>query len=187
MELTPAELTVLGLVVERPQHGYDLERVIEQRGIRQWTDIGFSSIYYLLAKLERRGLLHVPEAPTAARSRRVFHPTDEGRRVAAHTTLAFIAEARPHPQPLLVGVANLAMLTPQQYAQALRTRLTQLDARIAAVRAAQDAQRSLPHAAREVFSYSLSLMQAERQWLATRVQVPHDEHDRREDRLQEDA
>ncbi|TNH21883.1 winged helix DNA-binding protein [Micromonospora orduensis] len=187
MELTPAELTVLGLVIERPQHGYDLEQVIEQRGIRQWTDIGFSSIYYLLAKLERRGLLHVPEAPAAPRSRRVLHPTDEGRRVAARTTLALIAEARPHPQPLLVGVANLSLLTHRQYEQALRTRLAQLEARIAAIRAAQHAQGPLPDAAGEVFSYSLKLMDAERQWLATRVQVSRDQQERRQDRLQEDA
>ncbi|MGQ5262523.1 PadR family transcriptional regulator [Micromonospora sp. ZYX-F-536] len=177
MELTPAELTVLGLVIERPQHGYDLEQVIEQRGIRQWTDIGFSSIYYLLTKLEQRGLLHVPEAPAAAKSRRIFHPTAEGRRVAAHNALTFIAEARPHPQPLLVGVANLAMLTGQQYEQALRTRLAQLEARIAALQAAQQAQGPLPRPAREVFSYSLKLMDAERQWLLSRVQVPHDQQD----------
>ncbi|MER7892872.1 PadR family transcriptional regulator [Micromonospora sp. NPDC094482] len=177
MELTPAELTVLGLVIERPQHGYDLEQVIEQRGIRQWTDIGFSSIYYLLTKLEQRGLLHVPQAPAAAKSRRVFHATTEGRRVAARNALAFVAEARPVPQSLLVGVANLSLLSAQQYAEALRTRLTQLEARIAAVQAAQQAQATLPLAALEVFSYTLSLMDAERQWLATRVQVPRDQED----------
>lgn len=177
VELTPAELTVLGLVIERPQHGYDLQQVIERRGIRQWTDIGFSSIYYLLAKLEQRGLLHVPEAPAAAKSRRIFHPTAEGCRVAVRNALAFIAEARPTPHPLLVGVANLSMLTAQQYEQALRTRLAQLEARIAAVQAAQQAEVPLPRAAREVFSYSLSLMDAERQWLVTRVQVPHDQRD----------
>jgi DNA-binding PadR family transcriptional regulator len=177
VELTPAELTVLGLVIERPQHGYDLEQVIEQRGIRQWTDIGFSSIYYLLTKLEQRGLLHVPEAPAAAKSRRVFHATTEGRRVAAGNALALIAEARPTPHPMLVGVANLSILTAQQYEQALRTRLAQLEARIAAVQAAQQAQAPLPLAAREVFSYALSLMDAERQWLAARVQVPRDQQD----------
>jgi DNA-binding PadR family transcriptional regulator len=175
VELTPAELTVLGLVIERPQHGYDLEQVIEQRGIRQWTDVGFSSIYYLLTKLERRGLLHVPTAPAAAKSRRVFHATAEGRRIAAHNALAFIAEARPTPHPVLVGVANLSILTAQQYEQALCTRLAQLESRIVAVQAAQKAQAPLPLPAREVFSYSLSLMDAERQWLATRVQVPDDE------------
>ena len=175
MELTPAELTVLGLVIERPQHGYDLEQVIQQRGIRQWTDIGFSSIYYLLTKLERRGLLHVPEAPAAPRSRRVFHATAEGRRVAAATALALLTEARPVPHPMLVGLANLPLLSARQYARALRTRLAQLDARIAAVRATQKEQAPLPLAAREVFSYSLSLMEAERQWLASRVQVPGDD------------
>src|SRR6266511_1981495 len=155
VELTPAELTVLGLGIERPQHGYDLEQVIEQRG-----------------------MLHVPEAPAAAKSRRVFHATTEGRGVAARNALAFVAEARPVPHPLLVGVANLSLLSAQQYAQALRTRLAQIEARIAAVQAiqaVQQAQAPLPLAAREVYSYSLSLMEAERQWLATRVQVPGDE------------
>ncbi|SBT43540.1 hypothetical protein [Micromonospora auratinigra] len=78
MELTPAELTLLGLVIERPRHGYDPERVVAQRGVREWTDIGFSSIYYLLAELERRGLLHVPAAPAAARSRRVARQPSPG-------------------------------------------------------------------------------------------------------------
>lgn len=177
MELTHAELTVLGLIIERPQHGYDLERVIEQRGIRQWTDIGFSSIYYLLAKLERRGLLEVPETPAAAKSRRVFHPTATGRDVAARNVFALIAEPRPVPHPLLVGIANRLLLSEREYAQALHARLAKLDTRICAVRAAQLAQASLPRPAREVFSYSLSLMEAERKWLASRVQVPDDRED----------
>lgn len=181
MELTPAELTVLGLIIERPQHGYDLEQVIEQRGIRRWTEIGFSSIYYLLAKLEQRGLLHVPEAPTG-KSRRVFHATAAGRRAAARGALTLVADARPVPHPLLVGVANLSLLSAQQYAQALRTRLTQVEAQIAAVQDAQaiqerDTQGVPPLATRELFSYSLSLMEAERQWLASRVQEPDGEQD----------
>ncbi|MEU8238491.1 PadR family transcriptional regulator [Actinoplanes missouriensis] len=169
MELTPAELTVLGLIIERPQHGYDLEQVIEQRGIRQWTDIGFSSIYYLLGKLEKRGLLHAPGGPASGKARRVLHATAEGREVAARVALALVAEPQPVPAPLLVGVANLRLLPERDYAEALRTRLTAIDARIAGVRAAAEAQHD--RVAREVFSYSLSLMQAERQWLASRVQV----------------
>ncbi|GGO79912.1 PadR family transcriptional regulator [Nonomuraea cavernae] len=175
MEVTPSELTVLGLIIERPRHGYDLEREIEQRGIRQWADIGFSSIYYLLARLEKRGLVHVPEAPAAAKSRRVFHATPAGREVAAGNVLALIAEPRPAPHPLLVGLANLPLLTEEEYAQALRVRLTRVEGRIASVRAAEQAQAPLPPPAREVFSYSLSLLEAERSWLVDRVQVTHDE------------
>lgn len=176
-ELTSAELTVLGLILERPQHGYDLEQVIEQRGIRQWTDIGFSSIYYLLTKMEKRGLVHVPKAPATATSRRVFHATPTGGKVAARSTVAHIAELRPVPHPLLVGVANLPLLSDRQYAEALRRRLAQIEVRIAAVQAARQAQAPLPLPAREVFSYSLRLLEAERSWLTTRVQVHDDGQD----------
>ena len=174
VELTPAELTVLGLVVERPRHGYDLEQVIERRGIRRWTDIGFSSIYYLLERLHKRGLVHVPRAPDAARSRRVFHATGAGREAARAGALALIRGPAPAAHPVLAGIAHLDLLTPAEYTAALGERLAALQERIAAVRAAQDAQEPLPRAAREVFSYSLSLMEAERTWLAARARV-HDD------------
>ncbi|ADH67214.1 PadR family transcriptional regulator [Nocardiopsis dassonvillei] len=178
VELTPAELTVLGLVIERPRHGYDLEQAIELRGVRQWTDIGFSSIYYLLAKLEKRGLVHVPQAPAAAKSRRVFHATDTGRRAARDGALDLIRQPRPVAHPLLVGVANLPLLSEREYAEALRDRLAGVCERIAAVREAERAQAPSALAAREVFSYSLSLLEAERSWLASRVQAPDDGQDR---------
>ncbi|HSK90074.1 MAG TPA: PadR family transcriptional regulator [Euzebyales bacterium] len=174
MSLTSSELIVLGLIVERPRHGYDLEQVIEQRGIRQWTDIGFSSIYYLLTKLEKRGLIHLSQAPAGVKSRRVFQATTAGRQAATHNALALIAELRTAPHPLLVGLANLPLLSEREYAEALRTRLTQVEARIAAVAEAKLAQIPIPLPAREVFSYSLSLLEAERSWLAARVQVPDD-------------
>lgn len=174
MELTPSEFTILGLIIERPSHGYDLERVIEQRGIRQWTDIGFSSIYYLLAKLEKQDLIHGSETAPRAKARRVFHVTPKGEEVAARDAYAYIAEATPVAQPFLVGIANLPLLTEHEYARALRTRLAQIDTRIATVRDAQQTQTPLPLAAREVFSYSLSLMEAERSWLAARVRVSND-------------
>jgi DNA-binding PadR family transcriptional regulator len=177
VKLTPSELIVLGLIIERPQHGYDLERVIECRGIRQWTEIGFSSIYYLLAKLEQRGLVHAPDAPTATKSRRVFHATASGRQVAARSAFALIAEQRPAPNPLLAGVSNLSLLSRREYARALRDRLAHVDARITAVKEAESAQAPLALPAREVFSYSLSLLEAERSWLAARAQVPDDEQD----------
>ncbi|WP_433303883.1 PadR family transcriptional regulator [Actinoplanes sp. CA-030573] len=174
MELTQSELVVLGLIIEQPQHGYDLEKIIEVRGIRQWTEIGFSSIYYLLSKLEKRGLIHASEASGAATSRRVFHATKRGRETAARCTLALIQELLPVAHPLLVGVSNLALISESDYRKAIRERLAQIDARIAAVKHAEWTQAPLGMPAREVFSYSLSLLEAERSWLAARAQVPDD-------------
>ena len=56
VNLTDAELLLLGLVSEMPRHGYELEQVIETRGMREWTQVGFSSIYFVLGKLEKAAL-----------------------------------------------------------------------------------------------------------------------------------
>ena len=171
MDLTSAELTVLGLLVEQPRHGYDLEQVIEQRGVRQWTDIGFSSIYYVLTKLEKRNLIAGDQNRVGAKSRRVFCATTEGRKIAAEEALAFISDPRAVPHPVLVGLANLTLVGEHRYFAALRGRLTQLEARIASVKEAALSQAPLSRSSREVFSYSLNLLEAERSWLAERVQV----------------
>ncbi|BBG01709.1 MULTISPECIES: PadR family transcriptional regulator [Pseudonocardia] len=172
MQITAGELVVLGLLAEQPRHGYDVEQVIEQRGIRRWTDIGFSSIYYLLAKLEKRDLVAV-EAGTrpSAKSRRVFGITEEGRRTAADGVRELLADAHTDPRSFLAGLANQVLLPPDEVDEALRGRLAALDARIESVVSTREAQHPLPRHALELFSYSLSQLRAERSWLAERVQV----------------
>ena len=65
-DLTDAELLLLGLVAEMPRHGYELDQVIEERGMREWTQIGFSSIYFVLGKLQKLGLV-TAKKPAGAR------------------------------------------------------------------------------------------------------------------------
>jgi DNA-binding PadR family transcriptional regulator len=166
MDLTPAELTILGLVIERPSHGYDLERVIEERGIREWTELGFSSIYYLLNKLQARGYVE-SEAGPSSRSRRIYASTAAGRQSAAKAATAAIRDATPLRPPLLVGLANLPLLTDRQITAALDKRRQQLDQRIRSIDATRRAQQPLPPFVESIFSYSLSLLRAERQWLDT--------------------
>ena len=164
MALTPAELTILGLVIERPGHGYELEQVIERRGIRQWTELGFSSIYYLLGRLDQRGL--VTAAPAAGpKARRVFHATHVGRAAAREATLAMLAGTQPLFSAFLTALAHRSLVGDQEFAAALRQRRDALAAQIAAVEAVRAAQRPLPAHAEAVFSYSLSLIQAEKAWL----------------------
>ena len=39
--MTHAEFAILSLIAEAPRHGYEIEQTIEQRGMRDWTEIGF--------------------------------------------------------------------------------------------------------------------------------------------------
>ncbi|OLT32418.1 PadR family transcriptional regulator [Actinomadura sp. CNU-125] len=163
-ELTPAELTLLGLLVEKPRHGYELEEVIGARGIREWTEIGFSSIYYLLSRLRERGLIAEVEAGRG-KARRVYGPTDEGRRACARAAEAAVAELRPVFPPVLVGLANQPVIEPGRLRDALDRRAAALAERIAAIGAARDAQPGMPTFVRAIFDYSLGQLYAERRWL----------------------
>ena len=52
--MTIKELSILTIVAEKPSYGYQIEQKIKQSGLRVWLSLGFSSIYYLLKKLEVR-------------------------------------------------------------------------------------------------------------------------------------
>jgi DNA-binding PadR family transcriptional regulator len=69
--------TLLGLVLERPGHGYELINRLEKRLGETWL-ISPKDIYRLLTELAANGLLATREerGERSLRTRVVFHPTD---------------------------------------------------------------------------------------------------------------
>jgi DNA-binding PadR family transcriptional regulator len=164
VDLTPAELTLLGLLVEKPRHGYELEEVITERGMREWTEIGFSSIYYLLTKLRDRGLVAETGEPARGKTRKVFAPTPEGFQACAQAAEDAVATLRPVFPPVLVGLANQPVIQPERLKAALDRRATALADKIAELRAIRHQG---PPFVRAIFDYSLTQLEAEQRWLAT--------------------
>jgi hypothetical protein len=166
MDLTHAELAILGLLAERPRHGYQIEQVIEERNLREWTEIGFSSIYAALSRLEKAGLVesHLEPSPGRGPGRKVFHLSAQGYAGWQHGMLAALATPIAAPPPLLLGLSALPGLPRPLARQALqdcRRKLLAQRARLAE-RGAQAA--ALPHV-QAMFTLSLALNQAELDWL----------------------
>ena len=76
MVISLNEQLILGILTEGPQHGYHIEQVITERGMRQWSDIGFSSIYYILDKLEKKGL--ADSKSSKGKEKKEYQITDKG-------------------------------------------------------------------------------------------------------------
>ncbi|MCC3761620.1 GyrI-like domain-containing protein [Glycomyces sp. TRM65418] len=165
--LTEGELTVLGLLVERPRHGYELERVVEERGMRAWTALGFSSIYYVLDKLAGRGLIEPTGAPASKKARVVFRPTAEGVDACAAATRDALAAPTPLRGRVLIAMANSPGLPDAEVAAGLAQRLEALRERLAEVRAARAAQEPLPAAAAAIFDYSEAMLTTDLSWTET--------------------
>jgi DNA-binding PadR family transcriptional regulator len=176
--MTNAELAILGLIVEQPRHGYEIDQVIETRGMRDWTEVGFSSIYYLLKKLEREGLItgHLEEAERGP-ARKVFHATPAGveaRRVG-------VVEALSVPQrghsPLLLGLANLPGIPADTALGALQQYCESLAERLAYVRERWANQQPLPYFVDAMFEHSVVLMEAELEWMRRLIRRMEEEHE----------
>ncbi|MBM3144584.1 MAG: PadR family transcriptional regulator [Chloroflexi bacterium] len=170
--MTNAELAILSLIAEKPRHGYEIEQIIEERGMRDWTEIGFSSIYYLLNKLEKSRLiesqLQHPEGRGPAR--KVYTITPQGW----HTQVVESTEALANPGrgsvPFLLGLSNLPIIPKEQalealdaYADCLVERREHLLQRVAE-------QRPLPPFVEAMFDYSITLVEAELDWMRKFIQ-----------------
>ncbi|TWE13899.1 hypothetical protein FHX69_6029 [Prauserella muralis] len=158
---------MLGLLTEQPRHGYELERVIEERGIRAWTALGFSSIYYVLDKLAKRGLIEATGAGSSAKSRVTFRVTDRGRDLCAAATREALAELTPVRARVLLGLANSPGLPDAEVVAGLARRRDALRQQLAEVRRVRARQEPLPTAASAIFDYSEAMLTADAGWTET--------------------
>jgi PadR family transcriptional regulator PadR len=76
------DLCLLAVMEEGPAYGYEMTKRLRARGL---SIVGEGSIYPLVARLEREGLVETYMAPSSngGPSRKYYRPSDEGRRVLA--------------------------------------------------------------------------------------------------------
>jgi DNA-binding PadR family transcriptional regulator len=73
------ELAILGLLKERPMHGYELRKQLSQKLGLFWT-VSFGSLYPTLKKLEHRGVVEkvTPEGDERSRRKQEYRITAAG-------------------------------------------------------------------------------------------------------------
>ena len=166
--MTNAELAILSLVVEKPRHGYEIEQVIEERGMREWTEVGFSSIYYVLKKLESAGLVHGRLEQQAGRgpARKVYAVVDAGRAAWHEATIEALSTPQRCYTPFQLGLANLPGLTMGECVTAVRQYRDRLAQQRDHVRArCQEEGETAPLHVKAMFDLSLTLIEAELGWI----------------------
>ncbi|HEY3040797.1 MAG TPA: PadR family transcriptional regulator [Pyrinomonadaceae bacterium] len=98
------EMLILALVEDRPRHGYDIAKLIEQRsdGVLQFHA---ASLYPLLYRLEKRGLIKGRWVEKAGERRRRFYKlTAAGQKI--------LAEQRQTWKEFFAALDRVAGITP---------------------------------------------------------------------------
>jgi DNA-binding PadR family transcriptional regulator len=169
--MTDAELTLLSLVAEGPRYGYEIQQIIDERGLREWLTIGFSSIYYILNRLEKQNMLtsrlymesHGP-------ARKVYEISEAGRGILQTAVSDLLRQPRALGSGFELGLANLNALKPRQIYKVLNDHHADLKVRVDAVEKAwerhQQEQDDGEHIT-ALYTHSLAMMRAELEWLTS--------------------
>lgn len=170
--MTDAELTILSLVAEGPRYGYEIQQIIDERGLREWLTIGFSSIYYILNKLEQQNIVTSRlQAERRGPARKVYSITEAGRGILQTAVADLLRQPRSLGSGFELGLANLRALKPRQVYQVLQHHHSDLKCNLEAVEKAwqrhqQEGTANGDHI-RALYTHSIAVMKAEMEWLDT--------------------
>jgi DNA-binding PadR family transcriptional regulator len=165
---TDAELAILSLLAEQPMHGYQIEQTIDERGMREWVEMGFSSIYYLLNKLKKSGLLEsrLEKAAGKGPARQVFSLTVAGRHAWQKAALNAIADPSRTFSNFQLGLSSIRGLDPEMVKQALQQYRDSLTANQDRIQAKLDSYGpGVPFEAAILFDLSLTQITCELEWV----------------------
>jgi DNA-binding PadR family transcriptional regulator len=109
--LSHKALLLLGLLLQRPMTGYDLNRIARAHG-HLYADLKKGNIYHLLDGLARQGHLRVTVQPGARgprRERLVYELTPDGR----EAFLQLLREVLTSFEPAFAGLASAVVFLPE--------------------------------------------------------------------------
>ena len=181
--MTDAELAVLSIIAEGPIHGHDIQTIIDRRGLRAWTNIGVSSLFYVLEKLERQGLIESDEDSAGQSTRyREFRITGAGSRVLQTAVADLLTTPHEFADGFELGLANLHVLRSSQIRTAFAAYRQELISRLAQTRERwqQLKNGAAPFNVDAMLGHHVAMLEAELAWLTAfieewELQAPPDE------------
>jgi DNA-binding PadR family transcriptional regulator len=112
MKISNKEITLLGLLNEKPMHGYEIEHEVYQRDMRYWTEISMSSIYKVLKKLEEKGFVKSKIKLTKNNvAQKINQITAKGKSVLKENVYGLFANFDHHRWELDLAITNFDILT----------------------------------------------------------------------------
>jgi len=177
--LSNVEFTLLLTVKESLQiSGYKINKIIQKRGYRDWIDIGTTSIYVGLEKLQQKGLLTF-EYDSGKKGKgplpKLFKLTKTGTSILKETTIEFLASTRERNASFDLGIAALPIIKNTDAISALSQRKEFLASSYCKLKNnfTNLGGESLEFHTKVLFQHSLYLIKCEISFLNSLIDKPH--------------
>ncbi len=164
LNLTRNDLLVLGLLIDRPMHGYEILQHLQATGMDLWWSISPAAIYYSLSKLHRQGLVVEVRAHGEGPERSVYHPTDRGLKAFFAGMEEALASEEPSRSEYDLGVFFLNRFPQERALELLERRLAFLRRREQELAEAQYRVQDEPLQC-AILARNAACTRVEREWL----------------------
>ena len=162
--LTQNDLLVLGLLLDRPMHGYEILQQIRAADMDLWMTISPAAVYYALTKLHRWGLVLETRARGEGPERSIYHLTERGREAFLAGMESALASQEPTRFEYGLGIFLLNKLPQERALPLLEQRLEFLRRREEAVSEARGRTGGDPLRC-AVLTHAATCTRVEREWL----------------------
>jgi DNA-binding PadR family transcriptional regulator len=169
MGLPKIDIMVLGLLAEKPMHGYEINQVLTADEVRVWIDFARTSIYYSLNRLKKAGyVLETIERQSNKPEKNVFHISKMGREVFIDALKEALGESEKFDLSYYIGLFFISKLSTEEATSVLKKRrefLIKWEAQLAAEPTASAARANFPISLGAILSRTMDLAKAERKWI----------------------
>ncbi len=161
-------LAILGVVVDRPMHPYEMATTLRARAKDQDMQIKWGSLYTVVQNMQKHGLLEATGSTRqgARPERTIYRITETGRQELQDWVRELVSTPQTEHPRFVAGLSMLAALPPGEAARLLEERLVLLDEQIA--RRRQSLSQHLAEVPRLFLveaEYELALHEAEAAWV----------------------
>lgn len=168
--LSNAEAALLGLLCEEPMYPYQIESQVKYRDMRFWTELSMSSIYKLLRRMEKDGLVtRTNKISPENRLRKLYAASPQGRRALRAKLLTLLSEPEHIRWRIDIATYNCDLLSTdaaqaalKRYCKALKEKVREYQALLKFLKDAGCPSHRFAVATRPVF-----LLKGEIQWAAS--------------------
>ncbi len=165
---TKIDLLLLGLLLDRPMHGYELYQQIQAERIDTWLHVSMAGVYYSLGKLRDQGLVAESRQRGGRSARKsIYRLTEDGRAAffSAMEAQALNQETASLDYDLVIYLLNKLPL--QQATSLLEQHLAFLGKQTHALQTTLDAERDASGSSLRlaVLDHKLRYLKMEQNWL----------------------
>jgi DNA-binding PadR family transcriptional regulator len=161
------KLVILGLLMERDAHPYEMKQTMEQRHMDHFIKLQKGSLYYAVEQLHKKDYIEIIDVIKDSNrpDKTIYRITESGAKLFHKLILEELSSESNLYHPLFTGVAFALHGNPQEVADILEKRVLLTEKRVNELSSILGYYKKLPRAVIHLIKGAILHGEAEQKWL----------------------